>query len=166
MTNIEIKTRCPDLSTVRQQLAKQGLAPATRMRQVDTYFHAPHGRLKMREIDGREAQLIQYHRSDETAAHPSDYVIAPVSDPDRLKEALARALGIRGVVEKTRELYLWNHTRIHLDEVMGLGCFLELETVVTDQTQADAARECRDVQAALGIVAEDLVAGSYADMLL
>ena len=69
------------------------------------------------------------------------------------------------MVDKQRELYLWRHTRIHLDEVAGLGPFLELETVVTDQTQEAAERECREVQAALRIREEDLVAGSYADLL-
>ena len=79
-------------------------------------------------------------------------------------EALARALGIRTVVEKQRELYLWGHTRVHLDEVAGLGPFLELETVITDQTQEEAERECREVQATLGIGEDDLIAGSYDDM--
>jgi predicted adenylyl cyclase CyaB len=31
---------------------------------------------------------------------------------------------------KTRKLYIYKNTRIHLDEVKNLGNFLELETVV------------------------------------
>ena len=164
MKNIEIKARAADLSIVRHRLAQRGLTPAARMQQVDTYFTVPHGRLKLREIDGAEAQLIHYHRPDQAEAHASDYVISPVTEPSSLKEALARALGIRTVVEKQRELYLWGHTRVHLDEVAGLGPFLELETVITDQTQEEAERECREVQATLGIGEDDLIAGSYDDM--
>jgi predicted adenylyl cyclase CyaB len=164
MTNIEIKARCVALETVRQRLTAAGVPLARRMRQVDTYFHAPHGRLKLREIDGQEAQLIQYERAGATAAHPSDYVVAPVGEPAPLKEALSRALRVRAVVEKTRELYLWGHTRVHLDEVVGLGSFLELETVVTEQTVEEAERECHEVQTALEVREEDLIAGSYADL--
>jgi predicted adenylyl cyclase CyaB len=137
---------------------------AARMRQVDTYFHVHHGRLKLREIDDREAQLIQYERADRAAAHPSDYFVAPVEEPALLKQALTRALGVRAVVEKTRELYLWGRTRVHLDEVAGLGSFLELETVVGDQTVEEAEQECREVQAVLGVREEALVSGSYADL--
>ena len=165
MQNIEIKARCTDPGAVRRRLAQLGIPLARRMRQVDTYHFVPHGRLKLREIEGDEAQLIQYQRPDATDTRASDYVIVPVPEPASLTEALARALGVRAVVDKQRELYLWRHTRIHLDEVAGLGSFLELETVVTDQTQEAAERECREVQAALGIREEDLVAGSYADLL-
>jgi predicted adenylyl cyclase CyaB len=164
MQNIEIKARCADPDAVRRRLTRLGIPLARRMRQVDTYFLVPHGRLKLREIDGGEAQLIQYHRPDATDPRASDYVIAPVQDPAALTEALARALGVRAVVDKQRELYLWRHTRIHLDEVAGLGSFLELETVVTDQTQGEAEQECQEVQAALEIQGEDLIGSSYVDL--
>src|SRR4051812_7272072 len=127
MTNIEIKARCMEPEAVRRLLAVRGVSLSRRMHQVDTYFHVPRGRLKLREIDEVEAQLIQYDRPDRAAAHASDYIVAPVSEPNPLKQALLHALGVHVVVEKTRELYLWGQTRVHMDEVTGLGCFLELE---------------------------------------
>src|SRR6266542_2123352 len=99
MTNIEIKARCVDPEAVRRLLAARGVSLSRRMRQVDTYFHVPRGRLKLREIDEAEAQLIQYDRPDRAAAHASDYVVAPMSEPGPLKLALTRALGVRVVVE-------------------------------------------------------------------
>jgi len=125
----------------------------------------PHGRLKLREIDGATAELIQYARPDEPTARASDYVLALVTDPDRLRDALARALGVRAVVAKRRALYLWRHTRIHLDDVDGLGAFLELETVITDQSEAEARAEIAEAAAALGIRDEDRLAGSYVDLV-
>jgi predicted adenylyl cyclase CyaB len=165
MKNIEIKARAGDLSVVRERLAQEGLTVVAQLVQVDTYFHAPHGRLKLREIEGEEAQLIHYHRPDQAEAHASDYVIVPVTEPGSLKAALGRALGVRVVVKKQRELYLWGHTRVHLDEVAGLGSFLELETVISSQTEEAAERECQEIQAALGITEQDLIEGSYADLL-
>jgi predicted adenylyl cyclase CyaB len=125
----------------------------------------PRGRLKLREIEGAAAELIQYARPDEPAARASDYVIASIPDPAPLREALARALGVRAVVAKRRTLFLWRRTRIHLDDVEGLGAFLELETVITDQSEADARAEIAEAAAALAIRDQDWLACSYVDLV-
>ena len=65
--------------------------------------------------------------------------------------ALTRSLGVRGVVVKERTLYLWRHTRIHFDEVEGLGSFLELETVARDIDLEAAEAEAREAIAALAL---------------
>ena len=36
-------------------------------------------------------------------------------------------MGIKGDVKKTRFLYMVGQTRVHVDEVEGLGNFMELE---------------------------------------
>jgi predicted adenylyl cyclase CyaB len=163
--NIEFKARCWDLQAIRDRLAQQGVGLERRMRQVDTYFNVAEGRLKLREIEGGEAQLVQYFRADQSAARQSDYVVVLVERPGELKQALGRALGVRVVVEKVRELYLWEHTRVHLDAVKGLGTFLELETVIRGQSFEDARGECERIRGALDIKSEDLLSVSYADLL-
>ena len=68
----------------------------------------------------------------------SDYLIVETSDPSTLKATLTAALGVRGVVRKTRRLYLVGQTRVHLDEVEGLGQFMELEVVLRpEQSNAE-----------------------------
>ncbi|MFN8514986.1 MAG: CYTH domain-containing protein [Chloroflexia bacterium] len=92
-------------------------------------------------------------------------------DPDALRAALTRSLGTRLVVEKRRALYLWGHTRIHLDRVTDLGPFVELETVVehfsgtAEERQAGAEAEHRRVIALLGLDRLPAIAGSYSDLL-
>lgn len=165
MHNIEFKARCPDPDVIRAVLAKAGIPLDRRMRQVDTYFNAPDGRLKLREIDFERAELIFYQRMDRAAARQSNYVRVEVDDPAAKKAALACKLGVRCVVDKIRELYLWEHTRVHLDMVAGLGTFMELETVVTDQCLDDASAECERIRTALGVKSQDLLEQSYADMV-
>jgi len=57
-------------------------------------------------------------------------------------------------------------TRIHLDEVAGLGAFVELEVVLREgQTPEEGRRVARQLMAALEIDESELVAGAYADLL-
>ena len=70
------------------------------------------------------------------------------------------------VVTKTRLLFMVGQTRVHLDEVEGLGDFLELEVVLADgQTPAEGHYIAREIMAALEVQDEDLLTGAYADMI-
>ena len=44
-----------------------------------------------------------------------------------LQKVLSLALDVRGVVKKTRYLYMVGQTRVHVDQVDNLGDFMELE---------------------------------------
>jgi adenylate cyclase class IV len=90
-----------------------------------------HGRLKLREIVGVRAELIQYERSNEARSRKSEYRLTPISHPEELKASLAAALGLRGQVEKHRHVLLWHNVRIHLDKVKSLGTFIEFEAVMS-----------------------------------
>ncbi|HEV3416932.1 MAG TPA: CYTH domain-containing protein, partial [Pirellulales bacterium] len=77
------------------------------------------------------------------------------------------ALGIRVVVRKTRRIYLSQNVRIHLDEVDGLGSFLEFEAVLDAQTDdAVGQLQIEELRRQFGIAAGDLLTGSYGDMLV
>jgi len=147
--NIEIKTPLPDRARVGERLEALGARLAWRREQRDTFFRVPAWYLKLREVREREGELIAYTRAPGSEPRPSDYDIAPVPEPDTLRRALTRSLGVRGVVEKTRTLYLWKHTRIHLDTVRGLGEFLELEAVAKAISLDEAREEADTVIAAL-----------------
>lgn len=165
--NIEIKLRCPDLDPVRCRLRELDAATYVwTRRQVDTYFRVPTGRLKLRqEGDGPGGTLIAYHRAEEAASRNSDYQLLSVSDAAGAREMLAGTLGVLVVVDKRRELYLTGATRVHLDEVAGLGSFVELETVIEDQPVDVARDEHRQVLVRLGLSGYDVVSVSYSDLM-
>jgi adenylate cyclase class IV len=163
--NIEIKCTCADLAAVRRRAEALGARDAGVLVQVDTFFVAPRSRLKLRDFGDGRAELISYVRADRTDARASDYVVAPVAEPDALARALTMALGTIGIVRKRRQLYLYKHTRIHLDDVTDLGTFVELETVLTDIDDEAGHRELREIAAALGLHPDDHVAKPYIELL-
>ena len=164
--NVELKARLSDFEGARRLAAQLTAGPPEVLRQVDTYFHCAHGRLKLREIVGRPSELIAYARADETAPRASRYRIVPVADTLALRALLTAALGTSVVVEKVREFSLYGNVRIHLDQVRGLGTFLEFEAVLTATDEvADGARQVRDLCRQFGLSPQDLVAASYSDLL-
>jgi len=167
--NLELKVRVPDLAGVRSACRKIA-TPAAVMEQVDTYFHAPRGRLKLRESVGVstpcEAVLIAYDRPDRSDVRASDYHLVAVSDAAGLKSALSAALGVRGVVRKRREVHMYHNVRIHLDGVEGLGTFVELEAVISPEADERVSLGRLDeLCGRIGLCRGDAIAGSYADLL-
>jgi adenylate cyclase, class 2 len=163
--NIELKARCVDLRRAADAATALGATRAGELRQLDTYFRFQPGRLKLREADGRAAELIAYERADDVALRNSDYHVIPISHPADLKAALAKRLGLRGEVRKRRELLLWHNVRIHLDDVAGLGTFLEFEAVISPaDDEAVSLERLARLAAALAVRDEDRIAVSYADL--
>jgi predicted adenylyl cyclase CyaB len=163
--NVELKARDRDPRRSEQVCVELGAADEGVLRQRDTYFAAPLGYLKVREDAAGGAELIVYERPREPDARESRYRRLAV--PPELRELLGAALGEGVVVEKRRRLFLWRGVRIHLDRVEGLGSFLELEAVAPPGSDLAAEREAvAELRSRLGIRDTDLVAGSYADLLL
>jgi predicted adenylyl cyclase CyaB len=165
-TNIEIKARVRDMAELRRRAQSLSDKPVQVIPQEDTFFPTPKGRLKLRQLRPDFAQLVYYERPDQDGPKRSNYYIHETHDPEGLKIALRMALGVRGVVRKTRHLYLAGQTRIHLDEVEGLGQFMELEVVLCDgQTEAEGQAIAGDLMTRLGIQKDDLLEGAYMDLL-
>ena len=151
MQNVEFKAEIRDLEAARRQCGLVGARRAGSFAQVDTYFRIPDGRLKRRvstpiaaatSLDNGPVagtiEWIYYRRPDAPAARVSNYTI--------LSDAQARVRYGEGtllpwkIVRKTREVWIVDNVRIHLDHVDGLGFFIEFEAVVSPRF--DAA-ECR-----------------------
>jgi predicted adenylyl cyclase CyaB len=163
--NIEIKCRCDDLEGVRQKALALGAVEKGVLVQEDTFFKASYARLKLRVIEGGRAELISYRRPDITGSRGCDYVVCRVEDPRLLKETLAHALESDGMVRKRRRLLIWKDTRIHLDEVDGLGSFVELETVLSGRADREGREEMEEVAKGLGIAPTSAVPVPYLDLL-
>lgn len=201
--NVEIKARVRNPQELRSRIASLGGPPPTVLEQTDIFYALPKGRLKLRQMPGKPAELIYYERPDAAGPKVSGYRIFRTDVPatpdasadagardvpadagarDVLADAGARdpswkgpgalhavlrdALGTCGTVRKRRELVMVGSTRIHLDDVEGLGLFLELEVVLAhDQTPQDGRRIAERLMTDLGVDPDDLIEGAYVDLL-
>jgi adenylate cyclase class IV len=165
--NIEFKAINPDPPRSVLACIELGATDEGELRQTDTYFCVPNGRLKLREENHDLAWLIFYERSDAAKPRESRYRLIEVADPAGLKAALSSALGVSVVVEKRRRLFLWDNVRVHLDHVPGLGDFVELEAVASGASDLTPEyRAVETVRAALAITDDHIVTWGYADRLL
>ena len=71
------------------------------------------------------------------------------------------------VVRKRREIYYIDNVKFHIDDVPGLGSFIEIEAgnILANKTEAELLDQCNFYLKEFGTKEEDLVAGSYSDML-
>lgn len=167
--NVEIKARIESVAALAERAAALGQAGPTLIEQDDTFFHCSQGagaRLKLRAFPSGDGELIFYRRADDSGPKESFYVRSPTAAPDSLREALTLAHGVIGRVRKRRTLFLAGRTRIHLDEVEGLGPYLELEVVLADGESAEQGiAVAQALMQQLGVASSQCIAGAYLDLL-
>jgi homotetrameric cytidine deaminase len=165
MRNVELKARDPDPARTLELARNLGASDEGEITQRDTYFGGARARVKLREQTPGEDELIAYRRPDDEQARVSEYLRVPVPDAAALKEALDAAYGTKVVVTKKRHLLLWESVRIHLDEVQGLGSYMELEGLVEGDDDGSARERVERLRKELEIDDANLVSGSYSDLL-
>jgi len=165
-SNIEIKARLRDRAAAEAVAHRlRALGPEV-IHQEDIFFRCDGARLKLRIFAPDHGELIRYKRADTRGPRLSSYTIAPTADPRALLEILRETLGQFGTVKKRRTLYLVEQTRVHLDEVEGLGDFMELEVVLRPgQSEAEGQAIAEELLKQFAITPEDLVARPYLELL-
>src|SRR6185436_5098690 len=165
--NVEIKAKCADPLFIRNYLLNNGADFKGLDEQTDTYFHVSNGRLKLRE-GNIENNLIFYNRSNQTGPKSSNFNLVKIEDAKGLKEVLERSCGIKMIVRKKREIYYIDNVKFHIDNVPGLGSFIEIEAgnILADKTESELLDQCNFYLKEFGIKEEDLVAESYSDLVM
>jgi len=168
MKNIELKIILDDFLEITKILKKSGAQFKGRLAQIDTYFNCKKGRLKLREINRKNFELIFYQRPDKQSSRLSNYQIAEFKkdQAQNIKLVLSESLGVLVAVKKKRNLWIYKNTRIHLDIVEKLGHFLELETVVRGNSLKNARNEHAEVINLLRIDKCKKISTSYSNLLL
>lgn len=170
--NVEIKAACADPERALERLLAAGARLQGVDVQTDVYYAVPRGRLKLRR-GAIENNLIHYHRPDGPAPKQSQVRVMPLdtsvgfASGEELGELLDAALDRDIVVEKRRHILWLGNVKFHIDEVAGLGSFLEVEAINRDGSRRaeHLLDQCRHYMQLLDVRDEDLQAESYSDML-
>ncbi len=133
-------------------------------KQIDIYYKVPKGRLKLRIINNKEANLIFYERAETTAKRISRYTISGTKNFRELDEILKSQFKVMVTVNKTREIYTDKNIRIHLDTVKALGRFLEIEIIYEDLRITKI--KLKQLISELGLNEKKFIKNSYSDLLI
>ncbi|SNZ06250.1 adenylate cyclase [Natronoarchaeum philippinense] len=180
MYEVEIKVRA-DHDAVRSRLAALDAGKQTRVRQVDTYFDAPHREfaetdeaLRVRRVrdldaDGADAEArITYKGPLLDAESKSREEFETGVDAGDTATEIFERLGFEpaATVEKDRTVYELDGYHVTLDAVDGLGEFVEVETERESGDIAEARDGARDLLDDLGLDADEQIRTSYLGLLL
>lgn len=165
--NVEIKARCSNPDVIRNYLVANNALFKGIDEQVDTYFNVSNGRLKLRE-GNIENNLIFYERDNQAGPKNSHFHLVKIQDAKALQEVLTKSVGVKAVVKKKREIFYISNVKFHIDQVSGLGSFVEIEAgnILAELTREQLKEQCDFYIKEFQIKAEDLIEISYSDMLL
>jgi len=173
---LELKAKVPELNSFRKSLTDLKARHVGTFRQIDTYFKVPKGRLKFRRVVGKnEAKLLYYERENIPGPKNSYVFILKIQKPAFFQGFLEKILQKNIVVEKVREIYcvdifksmISTPIMVHLDNVRGLGTFIEFELETTDDSQViKKGYEALDMlMKKMGVKRENLEKFSYGDLV-
>jgi adenylate cyclase class 2 len=142
---IEIKVRVADVAPLIAFLKKEGTF-LTEERQVDEYFSPVEKSfiserpvkewLRVRSANGSYSlNYKKWHFDNEGRSNYCDEFETGVGDTKEVKKILS-ALNFKSVaiVDKTRRSWQYQEYEISMDEVVGLGSFIEIEYIGKDAT--------------------------------
>jgi predicted adenylyl cyclase CyaB len=164
---IEIKAKCATAVTIRETLLANQADFKGIDHQIDTYFIASNGRLKLRE-GNIENTLIHYQRPNQAGPKNSQVTYQRLPNSLTLKPVLEAAMGVLTVVDKKREIYFIDNVKFHIDTVKDLGSFVEIEAIDEGGTMSleQLQNQCEHYMNLFKIEQKDLIEVSYSDMML
>lgn len=178
-TEVERKFSLADPEQLIARLTDLGAVPAQPVRQIDTYFNAPHRDFlapgvisewfRLREQEGGAS--INYKRwlpPDAAVKTHCDEYESVVSDPEAVRRALAALDFVpMVVVDKVRqEWHMANEVVVAIDAVQGLGAYVEFEFYGDAETVGDALDRLAKFVANLGVALGEPLNHGYPHLLL
>lgn len=165
--NIEIKAKCKNPEMVKKILEEKNADYRGIDHQVDTYFNCEEGRLKLR-AGTIENSLIFYKRENQAGPKASYVSLTIIPPGTNLRQTLSMSNGVMVEVDKKRGIYFIDNVKFHVDDVNGLGSFVEIEAIDRDGSigRDELLRQCQTYMKILNINEEDLIENSYSDLLM
>jgi adenylate cyclase class IV len=164
MQNIEFKAELRNMDAAAAQCGALGGHHLGTLTQTDTYYKLTDGRLKKRESADDPVCWIYYHRPDRVRPRMCNYTI--LSDEQARRRWGTQSLHEWLTVRKTRDLWMIDHVRVHLDRVDDLGTFIEFEAIVSDRFDVKACHEAiAELRETFAPILGEPLGVSYCDLM-
>ena len=164
MESLEFKAELRDLPLARGICRALGATHAATLDQTDICYNVPDARLIKRICPDEPTEYVLYSRREGVGPRVCKFAI--FSEEQAVARFGSQPLPMRVVVRKSREIHLLGNVRIHLDRVDLLGCFVELQAMITADCDIAACRAGIDaLRVALSPVLGEAVSVAYADLL-
>lgn len=179
MIEVEIKLPLKGKISIESELLEQGFVRGDLVKEIDTYFNGKEHDFKksgeafrIRRIEnqstGTASSVITFKgQKSDLVSMTRKELETWIGDPDICEEIFS-AIGLKPMrpVVKQRRYYHRNRMTACLDQVEGLGDFLELEILVAGEDEREGALS--EIEAALGKIGygmSDTTRISYLTML-
>lgn len=169
MREIEVKAKIADKEAVKKQLENLGCVFSEPVRQEDAIYSDPAipfevfkpdiNLLRIRKENGKIIFTLKRPQINEQDALEHETEIKNAVE----MEAAIKLLGFEKMVEvrKTRQTAKYKNYTICLDEVEGLGSFVEVETFSDDGDPEKIQEEIFKFLLSLGVKPEDRITQGY-----
>jgi len=150
MIEVEVKAHATNLDEIEEKVIEIGASRMGEEYQEDLYFNAPHRdfaqtdealRIRKTKSENSEKTYITYKgpKMDELSKTRKEIEVA-VEDPSNVAEILQN-LSFRAVamVRKNRTIYTLDELIITLDQVHGVGDFVEIEKETAEGEDTEEA---------------------------
>ncbi len=153
---VEQKFRVTNVESIHCAMANREVSPRDKVTQVDTYyahpvrdFAATDEALRIRRVGETNVVTYKGPKIDATTKTRQEIELAIAAGQQGAEQAsqLLEALGFRHVanVSKVRQTYCFKlegqSVEVAIDNIEGLGSFVELEIVAEGEQALDAARQ-------------------------
>ena len=173
---VEMKLKLLEKQKILERMRKQGFALKSDLEMEDIYFSHPSRdfsksdeALRLRKFIGEEKTEITYKgRKLMEKSKTREEITAKIFDGAELQRILSLlSFEEVGRIKKVRENWEANEVIISIDEVGGLGTYLEIECIVERNTEIKSAiQKLRKILENLGLDYRMEIRKSYIELLL
>lgn len=168
MREIEVKAKLKDKKTFLEKALKKGIDFGEPVVQDDityettTPYNDPNWNIfRIRRQKSRTILTMKYKASDRSRDNHERETI--VEDAEQIAEMLVRVGYLPGVrIQKSRQTAKYQGMEVCLDEVVGLGAFVEVEKLADDKADVDEIqKELWSLLLELGVESNDRIHKGY-----
>lgn len=164
--DITIKARCDNPAQTESILLGLNAVFQGMDAQTDTYYETDYGKLKHRQ-GNIENVLIHYNRTQLADTRKTEVLLYLKNPGAATVKAVCGDRQVVAEIKKQRKIFFIDNVKFHIDQVVGLGSFVEIEAIDLDGSVGIEVlqQQCDYYKDQLQISPDDLVTSAYTDLI-